>query len=179
MTAYIELREVDMNADVNTIMTLMSMLNKTPSGNGGGNAMQTMLPLLLGMMNGGRGTQTASTSSDGAGAGGQNNLMAMLPMLMNMMRGGTPGADNGTARGFGEENRTSEQAQNGSRNGYDDRYARTSGARDERSPYQEEIRMSGRKNASYSPPSPFSEISFAGTEVRSFMETLWRIRRRI
>ena len=26
---------------------------------------------------------------------------------------------------------------------------------------------------------PFGEIGFAGTEVRSFMETLWRVRRRV
>ena len=71
-----------MNADMNTLMALMSMMNKPPSQDGG-NPMQTMLPLIMGMM-GGRGAENAG--ADG-GAQGGNAMLKMLPMLMNLMRG--------------------------------------------------------------------------------------------
>lgn len=195
MTAYIEVREVDMNADVNTIMTLMSMLNKTPSAEGGKNPLQTMLPLLMGMMSGGRGGQSAGTTSQGAGASaagaGQNNLMTMLPMLMNMMRAGTPPAGDGGARECDDGNcrpnrRDAADAggaygnyAGGREDAYADSRARTNGA--DRGDYlrPDAFRTERRDTAPRAPVSPFTEIGFAGAEVRGFMETLWRIRRRI
>lgn len=165
MTAYIELREVDMNADMNTLMALMSMMNKPPSQDGG-NPMQTMLPLIMGMM-GGRGAENAG--ADGGALGG-NAMLKMLPMLMNMMRGGNPfpagGADGGQSSGEGRQ-------QNG------DRRDGENGAR----PFAaEDGRASPRAQERAKPPyarTPFSEIGFAGAEVRGFMETLWRIRRNV
>lgn len=154
-----------MNADMNTLMALMSMMNKSPSQDGG-NSMQAMLPLIMGMMSG-RGAESAGT--DG-GAQGGNAMLRMLPMLMNMMRGGTPfpagGADSGQPAGEGRQQNNAKRDE--------ENMGRTFAA--------EDGRATPRAQERPKPPyacTPFSEIGFAGAEVRGFMETLWRIRRSI
>lgn len=121
--------------DMNTIMTLMAMLNgaggrqdTSSAGSGTNGAGANMLPLLLSMM-------TARGGTENGGAGG------MLPLLMNMMGAGQKGADSPVRETPARETDSPARARD---------YAET----------------------------PFGEIGFAGSEVRSFMETLWRVRSR-
>lgn len=108
-----------MNADMNTLMTLMSMLG---GGEKGGNRMQTLLPILMSMMTarGGNGSaqSTADTGTAQSAAGaGERNPFGMLPFLMNMMKGSSepfrPGADAARAAGTEESaaRRTKTRAQ--------------------------------------------------------------------
>lgn len=152
-----------MNADMNTLMTLMSMLG---GGEKGGNRMQTLLPILMSMMTarGGNGSaqSTADTGTAQSAAGaGERNPFGMLPFLMNMMKGSSepfrPGADAAKAAGA-EEKRGAE-------------YPRGGGGRGESPSYG----YAGRRYGE----TPFGDIGFAGSEVRSFMETLWRVRKRV
>ena len=162
-----------MNADMNTLMTLMSMLG---GGEKGGNRMQTLLPLLMSMMTarGGNGSSqsTADTGTAQSAAGaGERNPFGMLPFLMNMMKGSSepfrPGADAAKAAGA-EEKRGAENA-NPRADGAE--YPRGNGGRDERY-------ARGYARRQYA-ETPFGDIGFAGAEVRSFMETLWRVRKRV
>ena len=162
-----------MNADMNTLMTLMSMLG---GGEKGGNRMQTLLPLLMSMMTarGGNGSaqSTADTGTAQSAAGaGERNPFGMLPFLMNMMKCSSepfrPGADAAKAAGA-EEKRGAEEG-NARASGAE--YPRGGGGRGESTSYG----YAGRRYGE----TPFGDIGFAGSEVRSFMETLWRVRKRV
>lgn len=148
-----------MNADMNTLMTLMSMLG---GGEKGGNRMQTLLPLLMSMMTARGGNGSAQSAADtgtaqSAAGAGERNPFGMLPFLMNMMKGSSepfrPGAEDKNARASGAE------------------YPRGGGGRGESTSYG----YAGRRYGE----TPFGDIGFAGSEVRSFMETLWRVRKRV
>lgn len=191
-----------MNFDVNTLMTLMSMTG----GQGMSGNMQNLLPLLMTMMNKnnappsceqGRPQSFGGASGNGYGTesnqnafknnfsqsafnnqqqAGQNpffgnnsmNLMQLLPLLAGLSGGknnfgvnpfaAAKSAD--AARGFENDN------------GASDSFDRTA-------PNERGRTYSRSTEAPRNYGSPFEDIGFAGSEVRGFMEKLWRIRKRI
>lgn len=211
MTAYIELREVVMNFDANMLMTLMSMMNQKPQGNGtGANGLQAMLLFLMSMTGAG-----GQNSAQGAAQGG-NDMMKMLPLIMGLMNGGknqpqqNPAADDGTRGNNAQYQPDPQNAQEREPNGYNAHARGNANTYD----YNERInrwqnntdnayppRDNGYGNRSYGAYGnnrysdapyangaygrvntysvPFGDIGFAGNEVRTFMEKLWRIRKRI
>lgn len=162
-----------MNADMNTLMTLMSMLG---GGEKGGNRMQTLLPILMSMMTarGGNGSaqSTADTGTAQSAAGaGERNPFGMLPFLMNMMKGASAASPPGTDAGKDTQTEEKRGAENANPRADGAEYPRGNGGRDERY-------ARGYARRQYA-ETPFGDIGFAGSEVRSFMETLWRVRKRV
>ena len=97
--------------------------------------------------------------------GGDSPVRAMLPLLMSMMRR-QPNGENGGNDMLPLLLKMMQGASAGSPAGEEKTLPRADGV-----PHS-------ASNVRQYAVSPFSEIDFAGAEVRDFMETLWRIRRR-
>ncbi len=122
-----------MNADLNTLMMLMSVLGGKNRETGSTN----MLPLIAEMLK----NRTPPPSADDGQKTGGRGLADMLPLLMGMMKGGMSAPS----------------------------------AAPEAAPTPMPEAPPVRRYAE----TPFVGIAFAGAEVRSFMETLWRVRKRV
>lgn len=182
-----------MNTDLTTLMSMMSLLKQ-----GGDNPMQALLPLMLGMTGAGTAANTAQNSAAGKdgqatdrGAGNLNallplflsiagtkgdgrggNIAELLPLLMKMTgapadakRPATePSASDRGSYGYGAESpfRTSPEPQGQGFSRYASAFSATDGGR--------------RGRAEGAPHSPFGEVGFAGGEIRSMLDSLWRVR---